>query len=227
MDNVIRIIWTTTTSTFLIAAPACAEEVDTDNRSLVPSLQELESAILCLDRADGEEAQQACYVSSGLPLELSRDQKSIEYYQQSPLRLWAFMDTDSNQDITSADYKNALTFAKCVEDEVFSNPGFASGDANQLRQARFDADYSCQGLTLSAAEARELEIGDPKFVTVALDKMLAGAAIMYALEVNDWVPDEMRPCVHSIDQVDPLPAHCKRGQRLLKIPPPAPPGASK
>jgi hypothetical protein len=170
--------------------------------SILPEIAQMQPVIDCVISAPSKSEAQICLEKAGIEdvKSLPADPKTVNEFKTLVLSFWLMLDRDPNRRLTADWLVHSVDYARCVETAAYSNNGFSSRKKRQLEVALEKAEMACSGHPLSY---RALDPQNFEAATNLQERMfaraLANIATKYALEANNWYPEEMRPCIRYLD----------------------------
>jgi hypothetical protein len=170
--------------------------------SILPEIAQMHPVIDCVMSAPSKSEAQICLAKGGIEdaKSLPTDPQTVNEFKMLVLSFWLMLDRDPNRQLTSDGLLRSVGYARCVETAAYSNQGFSSRKKQQLEVALARAETACSSHPLSY---RSLDPQNFEGATNLNERMfaraLANIATKYALEANNWYPEEMRPCIRYLD----------------------------
>ena len=186
--------------------------------SILPEIAQMQPVIDCVMSAPSKSDAQLCLEKAGMEdaKSLPADPKTVNEFKTLVLSFWLMLDRDPNRRLTADWLVRSVDYARCVETAAYSNKGFSSRKKQQLEVALARADTACSSHPLSY---RSLDPQNFEAATNLQERMfaraLANIATKYALEANNWYPEEMRPCIRYLDGRSPS-AGCSKERGATK-----------
>jgi hypothetical protein len=200
---------------------AChAEEVDADDVSLLPVIEEMRPAFECVEEkvassdqleiwkfgaptgpAFSEAVAKDCVTLAGLTLSAptkALSPESLDEFRWLIFRAWLLSAGDHRDHLKTSELDSALDFARCMETNLKKRPGFLSGNMEGLSSAEVAAMQACSTHPLSALARNyddQTALPDNARMMIFANS-IAGANMRFILEKKGKVPNEMRPCVY-------------------------------
>ncbi len=209
-----------------LAMASCAEAKDKPRPSLLPEVAKMGPVFTCINEASREGQGPGithCLEAGGIPLErVGPDPKSLNDFKQLVVLSWLYLGRDVKYPLTPETLPKAIDYAKCVEVAAYSDPAFSSRTGKGVAEAKFRSEQACKDHPLTF---RKLNGSGRDLPADAAERLfaqaLANTALNFALEQNNWFPDEMRECVRYADGRPPsVGCKGKRGTPPVAPPPP-------
>jgi len=170
--------------------------------SILPEIAQMQPVIDCVISAPSKSEAQICLEKAGIEdaKSLPADPKTVNEFKTLVLSFWLMLDRDPNRPLTADWLVRSVDYARCVETAAYSNKGFSSRKKQQVEVALNKAEMACSSHPFSF---RALDPRNPGGATNLQERIfaraLANIATKYALEANNWYPEEMRPCIRYLD----------------------------
>jgi hypothetical protein len=200
----------TPTAPITVASYAMAKQ--STRPSILPEIAQMQPVLDCVMSAPSKSEAQICLEKAGIEdaESLPTDPKTVNEFKTLVISFSFMLDRDPNRRPTPGWLDRAVDYAFCVETAAYSNKGFSSRKKQQLEVALARAETACSSHPLSY---RSLDPQNFEAATNLQERMfaraLANIATKYALEANNWYPEEMRPCIRYLDGRPPS-AGCSR-----------------
>jgi len=201
---------------------ACVQAKERSRPSLLPTLSSMAPVIACIDAAphDAKAALTACVKEAGIPFDkVEKEPELPADFKQYVILTWLMLDRDPSRPLKPESLTKAIDYARCIESAAYSDDAFSSRTRKGVEETRLRAEFACKDHPLSIrslnpnAATLPPDIADRLFA-----KSVANLAFTYALKVNGWFPNEMRPCFRYLDGRPPSPG-CA-GKPEPRAPPP-------
>ena len=203
---------------------SCGQAKDLPWPSILPELESMQPVFDCIEATpQGANSEiQNCAKKAGIDVDrLPNEPKKADEFKPLIVASWMFFDQDKTKRLSSKSFPSMIDYARCVETNAYADRTFSNRTANGVAEAQQRAEVACMehpfalsGLSPEKAAA----ISDPRERMLA--KLIANIATTYALEINGWYPDELRPCFKYLDGRPPSVGCSLNPQPKMASPPP-------
>ena len=209
----------------ILALPSSGRAATSKRPSLLDDVSKVMPILACFDHTplDNEPAKVTCAKLYGMSTKADiQDPRTLDDYRLLVVSFWTLLNRGPDREQRTALFPKAADYARCVEAAAYKEPGFSSRIASKVQTSRINAQLACRGRPLSMYGLDPMSTSlPPNAALLSFAKVLSNLAFNYALEVNGWFPDEMRPCLRYIGR-PPSPGCAQEGRRRIQTRPAAP-----